>query len=259
MAIDKNAGFNSGAAVGVAQVGADFNRFEMTSSPKFKIGHKIEDGDGNVYRYSQVGEDTNRGVVVSQDIAESSVVDTDNVILAPASCVNTSDGTIGSKYIEITLSGKTANQFAGARLILTGDTGEGYTYNIKGNTATGNPASGTIRVSLKEPLQVAVVATTDFAIIGNKYANLHALDATDTAATGVTCATFDVSEASYGWIQTKGIVGVLTSGTTVLGNAVQTNGPGSVGPVTASTSQQVGRCLIVGDASEHSVIDVSFE
>ena len=261
MAVSTSNRFYNGASVGIPQVGTDFNRLEKNTNPKFKIGHKIEDGDGNTYRYAQFGADTNRGLVVSQDISESSMVDTDNDILAPASCVNTDDGKIGEKHIEITKASTTANQYAGARLIITDDVGEGYTYNIVGNTATGNPATGTVRFQIKEKLQVALTAASDYCIVGNKYANLEGETSTDTAACGVSCATMDVSEAPYGWVQTKGVVGILTAGTVVLGNTVTTSAgiTGAVAPATSARDPQIGRCLIVGDDTGHSAIDVNFE
>lgn len=261
MAISTSSRFHNGASVGTPQVGADFNKFQTNDNPKFKVGHKIEDGDGNVYRYSHFGEDTTRGLVVSQDISESSLTLTDNSVVASASSVNTTDSLVGSKHIEFTVASVTANQYAGGRLSVLDGPGEGYTYNIVGNTATDNPASGNIRIQLKDKLQVALTTASDVAIFGNKYANLESNDATDTAAAGISCATMDVSERPYGWIQTKGTVGVLTTGVTVLGNAVSSSNilSGAVQALTTSTQKIVGRCLIVGDTTEHSVIDVKFE
>jgi hypothetical protein len=155
MAVSTSTLFGVGAANGVPQVGADFNRFVSDATPKYQVGWKIEDVDGNVYRYSHFGADVNRGVVVAQDISESSLGDSDNVIVAPASTTSGTDGNIGTKYVEITAgqSGNaiTADQFAGGRFITTDDTGEGYTYNIVGNTGNATVGSA-FRLQLKELL-----------------------------------------------------------------------------------------------------------
>ncbi|MCU0614545.1 MAG: hypothetical protein MUD09_05615, partial [Desulfobacterales bacterium] len=173
MAVSSSSRFSSGTAVGVPQVAGEFNKFDLHKTPQYRLGFKVEDADGNVYRYAHFGADTNRGVLVAQDVSESSLGDSDNVIVASASCTDTTDGTIGSRYIDVTVgiyasttaTEITADQFAGGKLITTDDTGEGYTYDIVGNTAN---SAATIRIQLKQPLVVAVDATTDFIILGNK-------------------------------------------------------------------------------------------
>lgn len=248
--------------------GGDFNRFDKHATQKYAIGTRIVTNDGNEYVYSHFGADVNRGVFVATDASESSVVDTDNAVIAPASAQTTSDGTVGSKFLEVTLAGVTSNQFAGGTLVTTDDTGEGYTYRIKGNTATGDPTTGNIRIELYEKLQVAVDATTDIAIQGCIYQNLEIATAgTDTVLAGVTCSTMDVSEQAYGWIQTKGVVGVLQDGTIAIGDvvtlsdgvdgAVQTAAGGGTTIADLVAEQIVGSCLIAGDNTGHGVFYVN--
>ncbi len=246
----------------------DFSIYDKDATAKFAIGTRLERQDGNVYVYSHFGADVNRGVLVAVDASESSVVDTDNVIIAPASAQTTTDGTLGSKFIEITLASVTANQFSGGYFVTTDDTGEGYTYRIKGNTATDDPASGNFRLELHEPLQVAVDGTTDFAIQGSLYANLEiATAATDIALAGVTCQTMDVSEQAYGWVCVKGVVGILQDGTIAIGDMV-TLSDGTNGAVQAAAGggttigdliaeELVGHCLIAGDSTGHGVFKIN--
>lgn len=250
------------------QGGGDFNIFDKHAIQRYAIGTRVTRADGNEYVYSHFGADVNRGVLVAVDASESSVVDSDNVIVAPASAVNTSDGTIGSKFVEITLAAVTANQYAGGYFVTTDDTGEGYTYRIKGNTATGNPASGNFRLELFDPLQVALDATTDFAIQGCLYANLEiATPATDAVLAGVTVSTMDVSEQAYGWIQVKGVCGILQDGTIALGDqvtlsdgvngAVQVGGGGGTSVADLVAEQYIGTCLIDGDTGGHGVFNIA--
>jgi hypothetical protein len=259
----------SNAAVGVPQIAGAFDKFQMDKTPKFNIGYKVEAADGSVYRYGHFGADTNRGVLVSQDLSESSLVDTDNEVIAPASCVDTTDGTIGSRFIEIDMDSVTAGQYAGGKLITTDDTGEGYTYDIVGNTATGVPQAGNFRMELAQPLQVALDATTDIAIVGNKYSNLETASTTDIAVAGVSCSTMDVSEAAWGWIQTKGVVGILADGTVDDGDiitlsdgtagAVQTIAGGGTDVADLVGEPIVGFCIDEGDNGGHLAACINLE
>ena len=250
--------------------GGPFNIYDKHKTPIVAIGTRIRRQDGNEYVYSHFGADTNRGVLVSTDVSESSRVDSDNIIVAPASAQTTTDGTIGSKFVEITLASVTANQFAGGYFVTTDDTGEGYTYRVKGNTATDDPASGNFRLELHDPLQVAVAATTDFAIQGCLYANLEiAVDGTDDCLAGVTVSTMDVSEQAYGWVQVKGVVGILSDAQTTaiaigdtvtlsseVSGAVMILGEGSTAAVEYAKEEIVGTCLIAPDDTGHGVYKV---
>lgn len=270
MAISTTTRFGIGAAVGVPQVGADFDRFVSDATPRFQVGFKVEDNEGNVYRYGHFGANVDRGVVVAQDISESSLGDSDNVIVASTSSADTSDGLVGSKYLEITAgqSGNAilADQFAGGKFVTTDDAGEGYTYNIVGNT--GNATIGSsFRLQLKEKLQVAVTAATDFGIAGSPYANLEgATIGTDNVAAGVSCQQIAIATKPYGWIQTQGIVGILQSGTAVIGQKITlTATAGAVGPAgadataSATLNSSVGSTVITGDSGGHGVFSINLE
>lgn len=241
---------NSFAAYGVPQAISGVNLYENSATQKFPLGFKLEDAQGNVYRYAKFGAATNRGVVVSHDLSEDSVDDTDNVIIAPASAVNVGDGGIGSYYVEITLASVTLNQYAGGKFITTDDTGEGYTYRIVGNTATGTPASGNFRLQLADPIQVALDTTTDFMIIGSRYGNLEgATSNTDYDIVGVTMAT--MTQDYFGWVITKGPVGILSQGTTTSGNAIilSTTAGAVTDALTTGVIPRWGRCIFAGDST----------
>jgi len=271
MAVSSNSYFGNGKVQGTPTVAFDFDKFEEHATPRYAIGYKIEDSDGAVYRYSHFGATVSRGVVCSQDVSESSAGDSDNIIVASASAVNTTDGLIKSKYVQITSGGVLVNQFAGGKFITTDDTGEGYTYDIVGNTASGNPTTSNFRLELKQPLQVAVTSDTDFIIVGNKYANLEiATNGTDNILAGVACRSISVA-GYYGWVQTKGICGALCEGTDVAGEKVTLSKVTS-GAVASATSagtgggdtdqtydQIIGTCVIAGDDSGHGAYDLCLE
>ena len=118
------------------------SHFNADSSCKYSLGTQKTLSDGRVFRYAHFGADTGAGLLVAQDFSESGNAEADNIVVVPASANTVTDGTIGSKFVEITLASVTADQFAGGYLHTTDDTGEGYCYRIKGNTATDDPASG---------------------------------------------------------------------------------------------------------------------
>jgi hypothetical protein len=235
------------------------SQFDKHTKPKHAIGTQMTTIDGRGFRYAHFGADTNAGLLVSQDLSESSLLDVD--IVAPASANTTTDGTIGSKFVQATEAAVTANQFAGGYLSTEDDTGEGFTYFIKGNTATNDPVTGDIRIELVDPIQVAVVAATTGNILGSQYANLEAANTTDIAASGVSCSTMDVSDKAYGWVQTKGIATVGTDGTLVIGSGcIIAADAGELAPaVETDILERVGVCYQVAADTEHSVVKLTLE
>jgi hypothetical protein len=236
--------------------------FSSDTDPRFALGFKVVRADGAEFVYSHFGAASAAGTVVAQDLSESSVVDTDNVVIAPASAASVpgesvQPGAVGSTYVQLTLASVTADQFAGGYLSITDDTGEGYTYRIAGNTATNDPVTGDIRLTLKDRIKVALDATSDIAITGCLYANLEpATQAVDEVVAGVTVAV--QAAADYGFVQTKGVASVLTDGVLVISDAVTTGSvAGSVAAVAAFTDHVIGQVIAIGDDTGHSAINLS--
>lgn len=243
------------------------NIFRLEANPVLPVGFRVARADGNVYRYAHFGAATTTGLICSQDLSEVANVDSDNAMVAPASANNTNDGTINSRFIEITNTGATADQFAGGYLITTDDTGEGYTYRIKGNTAAGVPATGNYRLELYEPLVVAIDATTDFAIIACLWNNLEAASTTDCALAGVSQRT-TTAALPYAFVQTWGVCGItqdanvgatgdiatlssLTSGNV---GRFAADSVGTVAGQTVASDAIIGYYLDAGDATGQSTI-----
>jgi len=265
------------STVGVPQIADSFDKFEMNKVQKYPLGFKVEAANGDIYRYSHFGADTNRGVLVSSDLDEIGLVDDDNHLIAPAVTYQMPGeqpglypGALGSRYIIMTLASAAADCFAGAKITITDDTGEGYTYDVVGNTATGDPASGVIRFQLAQPLQVAITTDSDVSIIGGLYNDLEVATTTDAAVVGVTCATMDVSEAAYGWIQTKGVVGILQDVNVATIGAVATLSNITSGAVTIMGGNStyatyygknpiIGYYCDVGDSAGHVPVKINLE
>lgn len=271
MATDNNSYFTN--AVPSGNLIFDGNVYRLDATPKYPLGFGVQRADGSRYRYAQFGAATNRGVLVSQDISETSIPDTDNGIVASASALVTTDGTAGSYFIEITMSNVILNQFAGAYFSTTDDTGEGYVYRIKGNTASGYNGATAYRLELYSPLIAAVDNTTDYSINGLPWNDVEvATQATDNILCGVSMRT-STAALPFAFVQTCGIATVLqdvkipTTGQAV---CLSTLTAGAVSPywsdgsVGASDAPLIGGKVIVGycvdpgDSTGHSAIMLTF-
>lgn len=270
MATDNNSYF-SNANPGTA-LQFDGNIYRLDATPKYALGFGVQRADGSCFRYAQFGADTNRGVLVSQDISETSVPDTDNGIVAPASAAVSSYGTINQRFIEITMSGVIKNQFMGAYFSTTDDTGEGYVYRIKGNTAsgTGGATAAAYVMELESSLIVAVDNTTDYSINGLPWNDVEvATQATDMVISGVSMRNAVTLTAPFQFVQTKGICTILqdvkipTTGQAV---CLSTLTAGAVTPYWSDGSYGasdfplvggkiiVGYCMDPGDSTGHSAV-----
>lgn len=264
-----NSSYFSNAYPGEAPL-FDGNIFALTATPKFPLGFRVTRADGSVYRYGQFGAATNRAVLVSQDISESGQVDSDNALPATVTTDATKNfNAIGSRFVEITMASQIANIFMGGYFITTDDTGESYTYRIKGNTATGNPASGTYYLELYEPLVVALDNTTDFAVIGCIWTNMEvATRATDSILAGVSLRT-STAALPFAFVQVKGVCGVLQDihvpaigdpvchSTLVAGSIQKYFGTGSLGlsdVAVEGANYVIGYCVDPGDSTGHTAI-----
>jgi len=251
------------------QVGADIDIHRIDDAAEYPVGQIFTRADGAVFHYAHAGAAVDRGVIVAQDYSGSSVADTDDSIIAPASAVDVADepadsvGAKGSRYLQLTLASASADQCAGGYISITDDIGEGYTYRIKGNTATDTPAAGDIRIQLYEKLVVALTATTDCIITGCMYSNLlTAGTGTDGLVAGVTCASLTATDP-WGWIQTKGISTVLcdTAGSAGQLAILSQSVAGSYAPayldVTSSANlafPSIGYVVTPGDTTGHGVL-----
>ena len=208
----------SNAVVGVPQVGGDFNVFQIDTTPKLAIGTKFERQDGAVFRYSHFGVAiTSAGLVLASSITNgmantaACVVASSSTYQMPVEQSGTYPNMKGSKFMVITKASITADDFQGCYAVI-GSTGPlsncGYTYRIKGNTATGDPVAGNFRLELYDKLQAHLNSSTNITIAGNAYSSLEpAVMYTNAVLAGVSMTSSSAADR-WGWIQTKGIVAI---------------------------------------------------
>lgn len=172
---------------------------------------------------------------------------------------STYPGTVGSTQILVTNGGTVlnANQFAGGYVVIGGGTGQGQTLQIASHQPAA--ASATFVITLADPVQVALSATSTVTLMANQYdgiliANHSTLGqpvgvtlyplAASTAPTysGTTGALTAAGVSQYGFIVVKGFVGCLIDALTNVGYPVgpSTNTDGAVNVATLTSSPQIG-------------------
>ena len=243
--------------------------YDESSTAKYPIGEKLELADGRVFRYGYTAAAINRGLLVSQDVSATLVVETDGAIVASSGDYSLS---AGSSMVEITLGAGTENQYAGGYLQITDDAGEGHQYRIKSNTARGDTSSGNVGFTLYDPIEVLLDASsTDLAIVGNPWYNVVGATAgTDYIVAGVTPISFSANSAAikvskpknyvatkkeeyYGWFQTAGIATILSNGALAIGANVTLSDDitGAVQLKDAETEPLVGFACYASDDTGH--------
>lgn len=223
--------------------------YTESSTPKYAIGEKLELADGRVFRYGYTAAGINAGLLVSQDLSATCLVESDDIVIAASGDYSPA---AGSSKVQITLASISANDYAGALLQITDDAGEGIQYRIKSNSATGATTSGKVDIELYDPLKVALTTSSDIAIVGSLWYNVVGATAgTDYMVAGVTPIAFTANY--YGWFQTAGIATILADGTIAIGqNLTLSDGvAGAVHAKDAETEPLVGYAAYAPDNTGH--------
>jgi len=233
--------------------------YEQSATANTFVGDELRFDDGRRYRYGYTAAAMNRGVLVGPDRSANCVIEVDNKLTAAAigatTVIATDAGTLGSA---------TADQYAGGYLHTTDDTGEGYQYRIKSNTAA---SSNAVTFTLYDPLVIAVDTTTDVAITGCLFDELIIASTTDVVASGVSC--INMTANYYGWFQVAGVATVLSDGVIPDGapcqlsdgvnGAAQQWGGGGAAVADLVTEQYVGTALFASDDTGHVALKLALE
>ena len=218
--------------------------YAESSTPKHAIGEKVELADGRCFRYVYTAAAINPGLLVSQDVSATAIVESDGKLTAAAANATevtyTDSGTVGSA---------TANQYAGGYLHITDDAGEGHQYRIKSNTAA---SSNAVTFTLYDGLVVAVTTDTDVGVTGSLYHNVVGATAgTDGVIAGV--PTRGLTSNYYGWVQTAGVATILADGSiAIYDNLTLSDGvAGAVQLKDAETEPLVGFATFAPDNTGH--------
>lgn len=204
----------------------------QSSTKLHTLGLKYEDDQGRVYRYAKAGGTAlvAGNLLVNADL----VANHTNIAVAAAVAVGATEvtATLGA-------TAATADQYADGFLTVNDAAGEGITYAIQGNTAT--DASGTITVTLKEPVKVALTTSSEVTLKLNNWSGV-VISATDQADLAVGVSNIAVTASYYFWCQTRGECAVLADEAVAKGLAITigSSTAGSVEAVDAAGEAQIG-------------------
>lgn len=191
-----------------------------TSSTQLHVlGSIAETASGRVYRYAKAGASN----LVAGNLQVNADLDSNvtNKAVTAASA-------IGSFSVSFTAgASQTLDAYKDGFLTVNDATGEGITYAVGGNT------SGTaVTVALKEPITVALVASTSEVTLKKNPWDSVVISATDQADQAVGVPNTAVTAAYYFWAQTRGEAAVLADEAVARGLAL-TIGTGTAGAVEA--------------------------
>lgn len=239
----------------VRTVHEEMYKTHTTQGPR--LGAIAEWPDGSRFRYCKNGAVALGAGLVTQTALPIGADHIELVVSVQAA--------VGALTISATLNGTTVttkDQYKDGYIWVNKSTGIGHTYRIKSNTAAAGGAVVTFTLYEHTPVVVAFGAASEVSVFPNKYNGVlvHASPPTG-GLVGVTmCA---VAANAYHWEQVRGPVGILASGTLVIGDSCVPSATtdGSVMPSAAfeTDGPLVGRVMTVNITGEVALIDVCIE
>lgn len=222
--------------------------FTSSSIQNAPIGAYAETPDGRGYRYSLVGAVS----TVAGKVYQGTALDATN--LQPSGGLGVAAAAIGTTTITVSTSTTVAvNLLNNGYLSVDVTPGQGYIYSIKSNTVTAG-ATGLV-IELSDPLIVALTTSSKVIVAQNTYSGIVIEPGTPTSAIAGVPNTI-ITNAQYGWVQTRGACSVLFVGTGVAGKAVGSLSGGTSGaaaPAIAATNI-LGYHMATGITAEYALI-----
>lgn len=225
-------------------------QFNVYTDQRYNLGQRMVLPDGRVFRFVKSADSLVAGKVV-QSAA--------NVANHLACAVTTAAAAATALTVTLGATAATLDQYADGYAISDEQPG-GWALKIVTHPAANSAATLALTLHPKTPLQAAYTnGSTTVSLIKNPYKDVVLQPTSPTGTTlGIACAT--IASGSWGWVQTRGIASVLTSGTLVLGNSAVLGGAtGALTPSTASTEKQAGQVQRVAATTKYSVVYLTLE
>jgi hypothetical protein len=184
--------------------------YEESATQKCRLGLIRPLDDGRVFIYASI----TAAAITAGAFVSKVQTPVDATIAAADAALNL----IGRKEITLTIAGATANLYADGWILIKAGAGIGEMYKVRGNTATGDPATGRATFYLYDALRTThVAASTTVAAHQSPYANLliNPAVANEAATTQETVlglthmAMGNSSAVSYVWLQKEGIASAV--------------------------------------------------
>lgn len=173
----------------------------------YTLGKRLEGTDGRVFRYVLAGASALVVGNLLQESAEDTQFENMSVLAAAVS-------TRGQQTVQVTNGTTTvsANQFDGGSVVVYTTPDLGSEYTILGHTTGGSGA--TLTLTLDRPLATAWTTATKITMKRSLYSGVIQAPATTQTGVPVGVAIYPIPAGEYGWIQTAGMAGALSDGST---------------------------------------------
>ena len=232
--------------------------FESSSTAKHPLGTRGADSYGRIYRYVKAGAVD----LIAGNVIQSPAVVAGHLTLA----INTTSGgtSIGSLNFSVTCASTVAaNFYADGYAVIATGAGQGVgPYVISSHAAVSTGATGLFNLYAEDAFVVAITTTSKISLIQNKYSGVIQLPASTATGVIVGVATYVITAAQFGWIQTWGPCSVKGADTTAVGAWVY--GPatacGEASGFTAATlltGQVIGHLLQANVAQQYVAVDLT--
>ncbi len=215
--------------------GDEGDQFAFADTKTLPLGTTMVFQDGRQFSYVEMG-----GVAgVAGSLYQSEAFDSNVVAENP-----TETSAAGATTVTMDVGATpTANEFADGFLV---DETNGKTYGVKANTA----ADPTV-VTLSDPdgLDEELVAADTVSLYKSPFKDVIVKVAAEATAPVVGVAPTEIPADQFGWVQTKGLCGVLAEDVLIVGDvcvASTVNDAGAVAAASTDLDQHVGRVLEIG-------------
>jgi hypothetical protein len=263
------------------QHGDQFKVRTLAQGPLYLPGTKGFDGNGDIYRYCQVGA----VAMVVGKLYQAPIPVTNHVLQTATAAA------VGATTVALTLGNTAvvANDYVNGQLVvdLATNTGFGYTYTIDCHPAVAGsgvftvplagspsrtlpvlPQEAALVVSGNESVQVAIATTANsVSLVPNTYKKVI-LSVQATPPLTAEIAGFSIVAAAIGswcWLKTRGHCMCLTNGTVVIGQAVMPGATtaGTIEAMVAGTAEttpnSVGDVVRVAVTTAYSTINARID
>ena len=210
-------------------------------------------GDGRKFRFGAAGGST----LVVGDALTSGVATASQQNLTPAAAA------VGARQVSLTTGASSAlNLFAEGFLVVSVTPGGGDTYKIAGHLLMTTGAGDLVNLADGNAVRTALTTSSRCDLIPNHYFAAIQSPASTVASNPLGAAVSPPTTLRGCWIQTGGIVGMLTSGSAIAGDVVGTGlgTGGAVGPIAALATQPIfGVCVFAAASGAWSTIRLTID
>lgn len=232
--------------------GPEGEQFNTYTTQRWPLGTQLVQQDGRIFRFVLAGGTS----LVRGDVQQGPANEANHVGLTAAAMA------AGTRAPTQALGATAAvqNEYANGYLHITVTPDGGSYYVIGSHDAV--LSSGTLTANLAQGhrIQTAWTTATRTNFVHNLFRGVLQVPVTTITMAPAGVAVIAVTNAQYGWIQTKGPCAVYTSGTLVVGNpAAYIQVAAALGPAAGHVDNRLGNVMRVGGTTAWSLVDLHFD